>query len=212
RPERVRVGPEPTDLGAWDDAFRRAVRRERRRPVVLCVARAYPRKRLPDLLRAAALLRARIPDVQVRIVGRGPEYPALERAHAELALGDSAVLLGDVSRDDLAAGYVHPDLFCPPSVPEGFGIVFLEGTAPGRRGGGGRGGWGWWGGGGGGGGGGWATGPPGCWWPRATRRPSPAPSRRCSATGRARGRWAARDGGGPRPSPPTAWLAASWTR
>src|SRR5262249_61817582 len=132
RPERVRVGPEPTDLGAWDDAFRRAVRRERRRPVVLCVARAYPRKRLPDLLRAAALLRARIPDVQVRIVGRGPEYPALERAHAELALGDSAGLLGGGSPDHLAPGDVPADPFCPPSGQAGVRPGFLPAMAAGR--------------------------------------------------------------------------------
>jgi glycosyltransferase involved in cell wall biosynthesis len=128
---RLAVVPEPIDLDAWDATFRRATRPPRTARVVLSVARAYPRKRLADLLRAALRLRGAIPDVQVRIVGRGPEFPALERLHAELGLGDSVALLGDVSRERLAAEYVNADVFCLPSVQEGFGIVFLEAMAAG---------------------------------------------------------------------------------
>jgi len=128
---RLAVVPEPIDLDAWDSAFRRAERRARTRPVVLSVARMYPRKRLQDLLRAAVTLRDGIPDVQIRIVGQGPEYEGLERLHAELALGDSVLLLGNVSRERLASEYVNADLFCLPSVQEGFGIVFLEAMAAG---------------------------------------------------------------------------------
>lgn len=129
-PERkLAVVPEPIDLDAWDAEFARAPRMPRRRPIVLSVARMYPRKRHIDLLHAARLLRARIPDVQVRIVGQGPEHPNLVRLHAELGLADTAVLLGDVTREQLAAEYVGADVFCLPSVQEGFGIVFLEAMA-----------------------------------------------------------------------------------
>jgi glycosyltransferase involved in cell wall biosynthesis len=91
----------------------------------------YPRKRVEDLLTAAALLRARIPDLHVRIVGRGPRWDALIRLHAELGLGPSAALLGDVTLERLAEEYVNADVFCLPSVQEGFGIVFLEAMAAG---------------------------------------------------------------------------------
>jgi glycosyltransferase involved in cell wall biosynthesis len=128
---RLAVVPEPIDLEAWDAEFLRAAREPRPRPVVLSVARMYPRKRMGDLLRAAAIIRAGIPDVQVRIVGRGPEHEALGRLHGELGLGDSVALLGDVSRERLAAEYINADLFCLPSVQEGFGIVFLEAMAAG---------------------------------------------------------------------------------
>jgi glycosyltransferase involved in cell wall biosynthesis len=69
--------------------------------------------------------------MQIRIVGHGPEHAALVRLHAELGLGDSVVLLGDVSRAQLAGEYVNADVFCLPSVQEGFGIVFLEAMAAG---------------------------------------------------------------------------------
>jgi glycosyltransferase involved in cell wall biosynthesis len=128
-PERLAVVPEPIDLEVWDDQFWRAPRRPRAAPVVLCVARMYPRKRLVDLLHAADILRARVPGVQVRIVGRGPEWAALGRLHAALELGDSVALLGDLSRERLAEEYVNASAFCLPSVQEGFGIVFLEAMA-----------------------------------------------------------------------------------
>ena len=127
--ERIAVVPEPIDLEVWDDQFWRAPRRPRNAPVVLSVARMYPRKRLSDLLHAAAVLRARVTGIQVRIVGRGPEWDALSRLHAALGLGDSVVLLGDLSRERLAEEYVSASVFCLPSVQEGFGIVFLEAMA-----------------------------------------------------------------------------------
>lgn len=127
--DRLAVVPEPIDLEVWDDQFWRAPRHARPGPTVLCVARTYPRKRLPDLVRAAAILRARMPEVQVRVVGQGPEWAALKRLHAELALGDSVVLLGDLSRERLAEEYINATLFCLPSVQEGFGIAFLEAMA-----------------------------------------------------------------------------------
>lgn len=128
-PERLAVVPEPIDLEVWDDQFWRAPRRPRNGPVVLSVARMYPRKRLADLLHAAAILRARVPGIQVRVVGRGPEWDALSRLHAELGLGDVVTLLGDLSRERLAEEYVNASVFCLPSVQEGFGIVFLEAMA-----------------------------------------------------------------------------------
>ena len=128
-PERLAVVPEPIDLEVWDDQFWRAARRPRGAPVVLCVARMYPRKRIGDLLRAAAILRARVPGLQVRVVGRGPEWPAIARLHAELGLGDSVALLGDLTRERLAEEYVNATVFCLPSVQEGFGIAFLEAMA-----------------------------------------------------------------------------------
>jgi glycosyltransferase involved in cell wall biosynthesis len=133
--ERLAVVPEPIDLEVWDDQFRRARRGPRpfpaAGPVVLCVARMYPRKRLGDLLRAGALLRARIPAARVRIVGRGPEWGAVERLHAELGLGEAVALLGDLPHARLAEEYARADLFCLPSIQEGFGIAFLEAMAAG---------------------------------------------------------------------------------
>jgi glycosyltransferase involved in cell wall biosynthesis len=129
--EKLAVVPEPIDLAEWDRRFAAARRLARSHPVILCVARMYPRKRIVDLLEAAALLRRRIPDVSVRIVGKGPEWASVGRLHGKLGLGDTVALLGDVSCEELADEYVNADLFCLPSVQEGFGIAFLEAMAAG---------------------------------------------------------------------------------
>jgi glycosyltransferase involved in cell wall biosynthesis len=130
-PERLVVVPEPIDLAEWRRRFAAAPRPPRRGPTVLSVARMYPRKRLQDLLHAAAILRGRIPDVRVRIVGEGPESARLRALHASLGLGETVTLLGDISRQALAVEYVGADCFCLPTVQEGFGLVFAEAMAAG---------------------------------------------------------------------------------
>lgn len=128
---KVAVVPEPIDLAAWRHLFAAAERRPRRRPTVLAVARMYPRKRLADLLQAAVVLRGRIPEVQIRIVGEGPESRRLRDLHVTLGLGSTVEFRGEVSRPELAVEYVSADCFCLPSVQEGFGIVFAEAMAAG---------------------------------------------------------------------------------
>ncbi len=128
---RIAVVPEPIDLGEWRRRLDAAERAPSTRPTVLSVARLYPRKRLDDLLRAAAVLRKRIPDVQVRIVGAGPMSDRLRRLHGDLALDDTVVFLGEVSRARLSVEYVGADCFCLPTVQEGFGLVFAEAMAAG---------------------------------------------------------------------------------
>jgi glycosyltransferase involved in cell wall biosynthesis len=124
--EKVRVVPEPIDLAGWRARLAAVAPAPRHPPTVLTVARMYPRKRLEDLLAAAAVLRERIRDLRVRIVGGGPEAARLRGLHARLRLGDTVRLLGDVSAATLAVEYMGADCFCLPSTQEGFGIVFLE--------------------------------------------------------------------------------------
>jgi glycosyltransferase involved in cell wall biosynthesis len=128
---KLAVVPEPIELERWAALFAAAAPLPRGGPTILCVARMYPRKRIGDLLEAAALLRPRIPGVRVRIVGKGPEWERVVRHRAALGLGETVSLLGDVSRERLAAEYVSADLFCLPSVQESLGIVFLEAMAAG---------------------------------------------------------------------------------
>jgi glycosyltransferase involved in cell wall biosynthesis len=125
------IVPEPIDLADWRRRFADAARPRAGRPTILSVARMYPRKRLEDLLHAAAILRARIPDAQIRIVGEGPESARLRSLQRELGLGDTVVLLGEVSRSRLAVEYTIAHCFCLPTVQEGFGLVFAEAMAAG---------------------------------------------------------------------------------
>ncbi len=129
----VHVVPECIDLEAWSDRLlRNSAAPDPAKFTVLSVCRFYPRKRLPVLLRAAARLRSRIPQLEVRIVGGGPEEPRLLNLWRALNLQRTVRWLGNVPDAALAREYQACDLFCLPSVQEGFGIVFLEAMAAGR--------------------------------------------------------------------------------
>jgi glycosyltransferase involved in cell wall biosynthesis len=125
------VVPELIDLAEWRRLLQLHPARAERF-TVLFVGRHYRRKRIDVLLRAAAQLRARIPDLEVRMVGNGPCTPQLRQLAAELQLAGTIAWLGDIPRASLAAEYNRADVFCLPSRQEGFGIVLLEAMAAGK--------------------------------------------------------------------------------
>jgi len=133
RVNRAVVVPELIDLTAWRQLFGTSTATpDPRKFTVLSVCRFYPRKRLDVLLRAAALLGGRVTNLEVRIVGHGPEYGRLQQISLELGLGSIIMWLGNVSMGTLASEYNRADIFCLPSVQEGFGIAFLEAMAAGK--------------------------------------------------------------------------------
>ncbi|HLG95642.1 MAG TPA: glycosyltransferase family 4 protein [Bryobacteraceae bacterium] len=125
--------PELIDLPFWRSLFHaNPFAPDPEKFTVLSVCRFYPRKRLDILLRAAARLRGAIPGLEVRIVGDGPERQRLHRLCIELGVGAIVRWLGDLPVSALATEYNRADVFCLPSVQEGFGIVFLEAMAAGK--------------------------------------------------------------------------------
>ncbi|MBI2132539.1 MAG: glycosyltransferase family 4 protein [Candidatus Tectomicrobia bacterium] len=130
---QIAVVPEGIDLAPWD-ALRAAhgPGRGASPPVILSVARQYARKNTAALLEAMPAVRAEAPGALLRVVGGGPMLRALERRAAELGLGGVAAFLGELPRDeDVRREYLAADVFCLPSLQEGFGIVFLEAMAAG---------------------------------------------------------------------------------
>lgn len=124
------VVPELIDLDSWRKLFHASpAEPDPNAFTVLCVCRFYPRKRVEILLRSAAILRQRIPQLQVRIVGNGPENARLRHLASDLHLESIVHWLGDVNKETLATEYGRADVFCLPSSQEGFGIVFLEAMA-----------------------------------------------------------------------------------
>ena len=126
------VVPELIDLAEWRKLLAEANDRSHDRFRVLFVGRFYRRKRVDVLLRAAAALATRIPTLELRIAGNGPCAVAWQALAADLKLGGAVTWLGDVSRSQLVDEYRACDLFCLPSVQEGFGIVLLEAMAAGK--------------------------------------------------------------------------------
>lgn len=138
-PQKLAVVPEGIDLAPWD-ALRAgpgSAGPRRGGPVILSVARQYPRKNTLSLVEAMPAVRAQVPGARLRVVGGGPMLRALERRAAALGLttagpGGAAVFLGEVPGDEeVRREYLGADVFCLPSLQEGFGIAFLEAMAAG---------------------------------------------------------------------------------
>jgi len=128
----IAIVPELIDLETWRRLFRaNPATKPAGEFTVLSVCRFYPRKRLALLLRAAHLLRRQIPELRVRVVGGGPESASLLRLWRELRLEPIVEWVGEAPRHELAREYNRADVFCLPSVQEGFGIAFLEAMAAG---------------------------------------------------------------------------------
>ncbi|MDA0999062.1 MAG: glycosyltransferase family 4 protein [bacterium] len=131
-PGNIEIVPEGIDLAAWEEAAASVPPRADACPAILSVGRQYPRKNTRALIEAMPRVRAAVPDVLLRVVGGGPMAARLEEMAADLGLGDSVKFLGELPDEaDVRRAYFEADVFCLPSLQEGFGIVFLEAMAAG---------------------------------------------------------------------------------
>ncbi len=134
-PERITVIPLGLDLAPFLNAAPHAGRLRAElglspeTPLVGLVARLVPIKGVDLFLRAAALLRERIPQVRLVIAGDGPEREALEGQAAALGLDGALCFLG--WRHDLPALYADLDLLALSSRNEGTPVCLLEAMAAG---------------------------------------------------------------------------------
>jgi phosphatidylinositol alpha-1,6-mannosyltransferase len=122
-------GPKPPHL------LRRYGLKENDR-ILLTVARLDPRQRYKGcdrVLDVFARVRREIPGLRYIIAGRGADSERIRRRVQELHLQDAVILTGFVPETDLCDHYRLCDLYVMPSQAEGFGIVFLEALACGRR-------------------------------------------------------------------------------
>ena len=125
-PSAIRVVPLGLDVRRWRAALAGVKAHQHEHIVILSVGRMYPRKNHAALLRAAALLAPRFPQLRIHLVGDGPERRSLLRLARRLGLGQVVRFLGQLPFRALVEEYAASDIFCLPSLQEGFGIVFAE--------------------------------------------------------------------------------------
>jgi len=127
----IGIVPEGIDVQGWEQAT--AIQHSTSNiQHILCVARQYPRKHIDDLINAFALIHKYVPHVRLRIVGDGPEHAKLVALAQQLGVANKTTFTGSISDEAVRYEYAQCDVFCLPSVQEGFGIVFLEAMAAGK--------------------------------------------------------------------------------
>jgi len=129
RPGRIHVVYNGTDPGRFRPAA------EKRWERIFTACRMVPRKDIPTLLRAMAIVRETA-EADLVIAGDGPERTRFERMAHDLGLGGCVRFLGVLDENELIRHHAEAGLFVLPAVydpvggdVEGFGIAFLEAMA-----------------------------------------------------------------------------------
>ncbi|HEX6370740.1 MAG TPA: glycosyltransferase family 4 protein [Longimicrobium sp.] len=100
---------------------------------LLCVQRLVPLKGTRILLLALARAMAGGPAaVHLDVVGDGVQRAELEALAGSLGISAAVTFHGERPEDEVAGFYQRADVFCFPTLAEGFGIVLLEAMATGR--------------------------------------------------------------------------------
>jgi glycosyltransferase involved in cell wall biosynthesis len=92
--------------------------------VLVSVGVLRPEKAFDDLIRAAALARARVPELRLVLIGDGSQRPELEALVAELGAGDLVLFAG--SRTDVPALLPAADVAVNSSEREGSPLSVME--------------------------------------------------------------------------------------
>jgi phosphatidylinositol alpha-1,6-mannosyltransferase len=133
-PERAHVIANGTDIPADPSPLPVG------RPTILTIARLEERYKGHDVMvRALALVLAKVPDAQWVVIGDGSLRPGLEQLARSYGIADSIRFLGAVSDEQRDAWLARAQLLAMPSrlpagdfAGEGFGIVYLEAAAYGK--------------------------------------------------------------------------------
>ncbi|MGC2416028.1 MAG: glycosyltransferase [Stellaceae bacterium] len=126
-PQRVRMLRNGVDLAVFHPFDREAARRALgfTRPTLLAVGNLVPLKRHFLIVEALAQLE----NIDLAIVGDGPERPQIEALARKLRVADRVRLLGRRPQESLPEIYSAADLLVHPSLREGWPNVLLESMA-----------------------------------------------------------------------------------
>jgi glycosyltransferase involved in cell wall biosynthesis len=109
---------------AFTPCSRAALGLEPYKKYVISVGRLVRRKNYPALIHAVKALDRK--DVELLIVGDGPEREHLEGLATSLGVGEQVQFRGFVTEETKFQLLSNSDLFALPSLHEGFGLVYLE--------------------------------------------------------------------------------------
>lgn len=105
--------------------LRRKLGYDTKEKIIVSTSRLTPKNGLDYLIKAVANL----PDLKLIIIGDGEQREFLESLIERLRLKNRVSLLGSMEHSKLPDYLSMADVFCRPSINEGFGISFIESMA-----------------------------------------------------------------------------------
>lgn len=126
-----RIVPNVADTGAYSGVCRRE--REENSPFrFISVGNLVPIKAFGDLLEAFKEASDRAgTDLELTIVGKGPERETLEQKARDLCIADKVHFTGQLDRREIAELFAESDCFVLLSKAETFGVAYIEAMAAG---------------------------------------------------------------------------------
>ena len=124
QPDRVSVAPP-----GIDPKFHPGSEALSPTPLIVCVGRLMPPKRVDELIRVAHQVRTRHPDLELVIVGHGYERPKLEQLVTDLDATDWVRLAGYITDEELVSLYRRAWVVSSASIAEGWGMTLTEAAA-----------------------------------------------------------------------------------
>jgi len=98
-------------------------------PTICCISRLVPYKDVDILIKALALVKKHIPNINCLIIGKGPEKTKLVKIANNLQLQENIQFVKNIQYSELIAKLKSSHLFCLPSRIEGFGLATIEAMA-----------------------------------------------------------------------------------
>lgn len=100
-------------------------------PNIVTISRLTRYKNIDKLILAFALLLLKFKNLKLTIVGNGPEEKKLKNLASGLHISRSIKFISNLPRLELVKTLSSAQIFCLPSIVEGFGIAVLEAAAAG---------------------------------------------------------------------------------
>lgn len=101
-------------------------------PTIVTICRLVPYKRVEDLIKAIKILKSDIPNIRLKVIGKGPHEEYLKKLSKDLGVIDKIDFLGKINdQQNLIKILKKSHVFALPSITEGFGMVIIEALAAG---------------------------------------------------------------------------------
>ncbi|MBW2970725.1 glycosyltransferase family 4 protein [Candidatus Woesearchaeota archaeon] len=127
-PDKISVVANGVNL----ERFKLKVGKKFKHPTICYVGRLVEHKRVDDLINAFVIVRRKVKDLKLIIVGDGSAKTKLELLVKKLGLSEHIEITGYFkSYDEVVIALKKSHVFCSPSVVEGFGITVVEAAASG---------------------------------------------------------------------------------
>lgn len=93
---------------------------------LISIGRLSPEKGQLEMIDVVSIVKKKIPNIKLFLIGDGPMKNELKKYINKLNLNDNVILTGFLSRNEINKYLLNSSLFILPSITESFGLVLIE--------------------------------------------------------------------------------------